>query len=478
MSIRWRIILGFAVIIALGFAYLFHWEVQDLEPQYRKTMEEPLVDAARMLAAIAAASQRNGRIDTALFENSFSLLKSQKFEAQVYDFLKTSVDLRVYLTDRYGKVIFDSSGRDLNADYSRWNDVSKTLRGEYGARTSHEDPAALSSIMYVAAPVLDGSDIIGVVSIGKPTIHANAFVQQTRSHLLFGIAATLLALFVIGSILARMLTQPIERLTQYARNVRDGKRPAAPQLGNGEVAELGKAFLEMKEALDGKKYIEEYVQSLTHEIKSPLSAIKGATELLSEELQPAQRARFLENIRSETGRIQGVVDRLLLLARIEALQQIAQPEPVLLHPVLTEIGESFSALLTQKNLKFGFSCDPDLTVRGDPFFLRHAFVNIVHNSIEFCGKGGSIEVAAKKAGNEILIEFKDDGAGIPEYALPRVFDRFYSLQRPDTGRKSSGLGLSLVREVVQLHGGRVWIARPQGPGTVICMAFNISRGAQ
>ena len=114
-----------------------------------------------------------------------------------------------------------------------------------------------------------------------------------------------------------LITKSIKLLTKYANDIREGKKAELPKLDNSEIYEMGRSFEKMREALEGKKYVEQYVQTLTHEIKSPISAIRGASELLEEDMTPEQRLRFLLNIQSESKRIQQLLERMLALSSLE-----------------------------------------------------------------------------------------------------------------------------------------------------------------
>ena len=139
MKIRTRVFLGILIVIAVGFFVLLFWIVEDLEPQYRKATEEPLVDSARILASIAAGTVSDGGINVKLFRTIFEDIYTQSFSAPIYDFVKKDVDFRVYITDTTGMVLFDSHDRrNEGKNFSQWLDVMRTLQGEYGARTSRD----------------------------------------------------------------------------------------------------------------------------------------------------------------------------------------------------------------------------------------------------------------------------------------------------------------------------------------------------
>jgi len=219
----------------------------------------------------------------------------------------------------------------------------------------------------------------------------------------------------------------------------------------------------MRDALEGKQYVENYVQTLTHEIKSPLSAIQGAAELLREDMDAEQRQQFLSNIHSETDRIKGVVERLLLLSSLENTKVLQDKEAVEIYGLVREAVDSVRPVCEARKLSLSFEGEGEAYTEGERFLLGHALSNMFQNAIQFSPEGGEIRVQVSPGAGSVEIEVTDEGPGIPEYAKERVFERFYSLKRPDSGKKSSGLGLSLVNEVATLHGGSITLTnRPEG----------------
>jgi len=467
VSVRFRIVLAFLLVAAIGFYILFDWIVEDLTPQYRKSTEEPLVDMAETLAAVAAASARDGSVDVALFKKAFENIKHRELSAQIFDYEKTVVDLRVYLTDARGRVLFDSADRATGDDFSQWRDVKRTLEGEYGARTSRDIPGKpKESVMYIAAPIVVEGETVGVLSIGKPTATANLFINHARAKMYLGGAVAFVVVLLVSLLTARMLTRPVERLTHYARAVRDGKRETFPELGSSEIGELGEAFNQMRETLEGRNYVENYVQTLTHEIKSPLAAIRGAAELLQEGVPDEDRKRFLQNILSEGARINEIVERLLLLASLETKHKLDREVVFRFEPLVREAIGQLQSLADAKHVRIQLVVETNAEVLGDRALLLHAVSNLLQNALEFSPEGSTVQVTLSKRGAKTLLTVKDQGPGVPAYALERVFDRFYSLKRPDSGKKSSGLGLSLVQEVAELHDGTASIENLPDGGTL------------
>jgi two-component system sensor histidine kinase CreC len=252
------------------------------------------------------------------------------------------------------------------------------------------------------------------------------------------------------------LTQQVGRLTRYANDVREGKRVPFPKLAKTELLDMGLAFENMRASLAGQAYVEQYVRALTHEIKSPISAIRGAAEILQRpQLEEAQRERFLRNVRSETQRIQDLVDRMLELSELELRRALPASAEVALTPILRSVLEAQAPQVAHKQLQPELELDEDAHVLGDPFLLHLALSNLISNAIDWSPQGASLRVSCHREQGQVQVNIEDEGPGIPEFARARVFERFYSLTRPDTGQKSTGLGLNLVREIATLHQGEV-----------------------
>jgi two-component system sensor histidine kinase CreC len=352
----------------------------------------------------------------------------------------------------------------VGRDYSRWRDVYLTLRGRYGARTTRELPGEDgSSVMHVAAPVLDGARVIGVVTVAKPNATVQPFMERSEAKIRHRGLLLLAAAALIGVAVTWWITRAIGRLHRYARTVADGGRAVPPEAGASELAELGRALEAMREKLEGKQYVERYVHTLTHEMKSPLAAIQGAAELLEEEMPAADRGRFLGNIREQAERLRQVGDKMLALATVEHRQALQDPERVAVAALLEQAVQAGTPRLAARRLACSTRGAAGLEVVGERFLLRQALANLLDNAMEFSPPGAAIEIEAGAAGGRVHIAVRDHGPGVPEYALARVFERFYSLPPPAAERKGTGLGLTFVREVAALHGGAAGLANhPQG----------------
>src|SRR5436305_5544744 len=473
MKLGLRIFLFYLAVFAVCLYFTTDWIWTTLRTRYLESVEEPLVDSANLFASLTEQEMARPDFTYAGLEAILNRAYARRLSARIYDLKKPAVDLNLYITDATGKVVLDTRRPSaVGQDYSRLHDVMLTLEGKYGARATLRDPNdPFSTALYIAAPIRRNGQVAGVLTVVEPTASIDAFLQLARPAFVRAALLTIGAVALLSLLLSYLLTRPIDRLARYADGIRLGKHPPFPKLGSTEIADLGLALRRMQEALEGRQYAEEYVQTLTHELKSPLSAIRGAAELLQEGMPREQQARFLSNIRTESARIARIVDRMLELARLENRREKPEMEPVELDALVRTVAESHEPHLAAKDRKIEIAAPERLTLNGNAFLLHQAVENLVQNAIEFSPRRGTVRVAVTPEGDRIKIAITDQGPGIPDYALDRIFERFYSLGRPDTGKKSTGLGLNLVREVAKSHGGTVRVVNREGGGALAEMVL-------
>lgn len=467
MNIAIRLFLGYFLIVGVAAWFVVNIFAREVEPGVRQATEDTLVDSANLLAELAADDLVAGRIAHGRFAAALADAQRRAPGALIWGVSKNTVDTRVYVTDRQGIVRFDSAGATLGADFSQWRDVALALRGEYGARSTRIDPAdPRSSMMYVAAPIVRRSEIVGVLTVAKPLDSLLPYAERAQERVWRSGAALLAVSAAIGLVFTLWLTWSLNRLRDYARAVADGRKAVAPAVGGRQLSELARALAQMREKLDGKQYVEHYVQTLTHEMKSPLAAIAGAAEVLQEEPGADERRLFVRHIAEQADRMERVIQRLLVLTRVEQMQVPEAVQDVALAELARAAVASRTGQLRTRGIVATVTADDGARLRGDPFLLQQAVDNLIDNAIDFSPEGGTIHISVTptSAGWELAVH--DQGVGAPDYAMPRLFERFYSLPRPTTGRKSTGLGLAFVREVAKLHGGTADFANRPGGGAV------------
>ncbi len=463
MRIGLRILLGTFAIVALTALLLSQVFLAQVKPGVRQAMEDTLVDTANVLAELASDDLLAGCITDGRFAARVRGMHGRDPGAAIWGFAKRRTNYRIYVTDARGIVVFDSTGVDVGADYSRWNDVYLTLRGRYGARSSLADPDDPdSSVMHVAAPIREpGGAIVGSLTVAKPNRVIAPFIERSQAVVARWGALLLGFALLVGIASAAWLSRQLGALRRYAQAVTAGERVSLPRAA-GEFAELGQALETMRARLEGKQYVERYVHALTHEMKSPLAAIRASAELLEQPLPPADQARFAEAIRTQGERLTQMIDRLLALAEVEHRQRIEAPQRLVVAELLDAVAQDSRPHLARRGQQLRIRVDGAPQVEGDAFLLRQALANLVENAGDFAPAGSAIELSAGIDGECVQLKVCDDGPGVPDYALGRVFERFYSLPRPDGGHRSSGLGLCFVAQVADLHGGSATLTnRPE-----------------
>lgn len=449
MRIRTAIFGSYVLASAAGFLVLMAFMLWEVRPRYFQSMRHALQDTASLLAGLVGEEATNGHDPGAAWR-----ARLERFQA-------ASGALRVYVTDAQGVVTFDSDGgREVGRSYALRPEFGEYFVSEYNK--SPRDVTVVDDELRVIAPVLRDGAVVGYVGVARPLSVAVAPIWWARARLAAGGLVIAVIMLVIGWWISQRLTHSLERLTAYVDSVREGRKTAPPPSRAAEVTALTRAFEEMRTALEGKAYVEEYTQALTHELKAPLSAIRGAAELLEEGMPEEERARFLAHLRNEAGRLQMIVDRMLQLSALEARRTLREVGRVDLPALVEETVASLAPSALARRITVRIEGGP-AWVSGERFLLGQALSNLMQNAIEFSPGGAAVVVRVQRQGGRVVIEIDDEGPGVPEFARTRIFERFYSLPRPETGRKSTGLGLSFVREIAHLHGGEVSVSnRPQG----------------
>ncbi|MCK6538493.1 MAG: ATP-binding protein [Anaerolineales bacterium] len=220
----------------------------------------------------------------------------------------------------------------------------------------------------------------------------------------------------------------------------------------------------------------DFISNLSHELRTPLASLKALTETLQDGAltDPEAAPRFLNRIHTEVDALTQMAQELLDLSKIES----EQVELVLREVNPLAVLQSAAERLRVQAERAGVSLTLEETavppnVRGDAARLEQALVNLIHNAVKFTPRGGSVTLSAKVEGESVVFAVRDTGIGIPSDDLPRIFERFYRVDKSRAG-SGTGLGLSIARHIVEAHGGKIWAESREGEGSVFC--FSIPRG--
>ncbi|MCB1173623.1 MAG: two-component system sensor histidine kinase CreC [Leptospiraceae bacterium] len=450
MSIRFRLLGAFTLLIVVTFYYLFDFIDNNLRPQYLETVEESLNDSAHILAALVESTG-----GTAVLSQAMRQTAGRRVQARIYGFDKEKVDLEIYVTDETGRVLYDSQGRLAGRDFSEWNDVYLTLRGKYGARSTRlqeDDPN--SGALYVAAPIYRSDQITGSLTVVKTKANMNVLVARAEQKMYTGLLLAVALILLFGLLVTLWVTRPIGQVTRYISGLGAGQKSRAPESSVPEIKSLVNAFESLRRELEGKNYIEQYVRSLTHELRSPLSGLEAALEILSDhELNQQERDRFLQNARRESQRLFRLSDHILQLASLENREQFTAATSFIFEDLLAQAVQHFD--LSRRSIELVLP-QSRTSITAIPLLIEQVLSSIIQNALDFSAPDSRIEVQIQRHTDRLECRIQDEGSGIPDFAIDKIYDKFYSTARAD-GHRSSGLGLSFVKEVIDLHHGQIEI---------------------
>lgn len=464
MRLGYGIFLGYFLVALLAAYFVLNVFVDEIKPSARQAMEDSLVDSANLLAELAADELKAGTLAKGQFQERVSAYQARRLDASIWGFKRQSADFRIYITDVKGIVLYDSRNESLGQDYSKWNDVYLTLKGRYGVRSSPDSRDGGSTTMYVAAPIRSNGEIIGSLTVGKSNLAVQPFIERTQEKIIRAGYGLLAASLLIGILISFWLSTALGKLVAYAEAVSRGERAVLPSLSLVEIRKLGDSLQLMREKLEGKNYIEEYTLTLTHEMKSPLTAIQAATELLHEPMPAEQRRKFLDSIRDQSRRLHVLVEKMLDQARLENRRSLEKLERLDLVAIIRRALAAVEPRIKHKDIMLQCKLPDHVESKGDSFLLEQSILNLLDNAVDFSPEHSSVEVELSKCDSQWKLSIKDHGPGIPDYARDKIFDRYYSLPRPAGGSKSTGLGLPFVRQVMILHDGLVEVANHNAGG--------------
>ena len=352
--------------------------------------------------------------------------------------------------------------------------MALTLRGDYGARaTPYETHKDLSTVLVVAAPVVKDGKKLGVVSVAKPVASVQRFIDRAERRVFWAGAALLSASLIVGVAVTLWLVASVRRLRRYAQQAQAGQAIAPPDMP-GELGDLAHAMDDMRRRLEGREQLEHDVRALTHELKSPLAALRASGELLQDELPAADRQRFAAQVLDQTARLQTLVERVLGLSQLEAQVGLGERQRLPLVDWAEAQLDRQASRLAQKELRIVWTSRDDVTVDVDAALLELAFGNLLVNAIDFAPAGSTLELAVSAAPTTARLTLRDHGPGVPAGAFSQLGKRFFSTARPGSLVKGSGLGLAIARRVAELHGGRLGFEAAE-PGLKVSLILPASR---
>ena len=343
-----------------------------------------------------------------------------------------------------------------------YSEVNQALMGEASntVRVNEQDKLVIS----VAVPIRRFATLYGVLSLTTESGDIDDILKAERTALVEVFAVAFIALLFSAVYLAGFIAQPILRLAAAAERVRRGRAgryeiPAMEER-NDEIGELADSLSAMTRALYERiDAIESFAADVAHELKNPLTSLKSAIEMFERTKDPENRERLVQVIRNDVKRIDRLITDISDASRLDAELSRGHSEPINLSKLLDTIVDIYTGMDVPRGIRIRFAenSDKSVFVQGIGTRLGQVVRNLIDNAISFSPDGGTVMVGAKSVNSHVQATVEDDGPGIPEDDLERVFQRFYTERPAEHGfGKNSGLGLAIARQIVASHGGRIW----------------------
>lgn len=460
-GIRTRLVVYFGLIlllIVLLLEGLFYWAVHSY---YFGTATEALVTRTTTFTN---------------FINKYTTSYSVKDKARyILENVSNQEYAKVEVLDISGKVILNSYGFQTG-EVIKTPDVIDALKGQTGIHVG-KNPRTRERIIAVSNPLLFANEYMGVL---RYTISAEPLYHAVNRIALYGAgvgAGVVILAFALSLLIAKRIVDPIKDLTKAATQMAKGNFTArAVKRYDDEVGTLAEAFNYMAAEIGkNEKLKNDFISSVSHELRTPLTSIKGWGEtLISGGLdEPEETMLGLEVISKETDRLIGLVEELLDFSKFQSGEMKLSQERMDIREVLDDLHLQFAIRSQDKQTLLLLELpETPLIVMGDHNRLKQVFVNLLDNAFKFTPRGGTIALFAAASGDRLIITVTDTGEGIDADDLPHVTGKFYKGRSKQSG---SGLGLSICKEIIELHAGRFNVSSLLGQGTSITVDLPLAK---
>ncbi|MBP0582421.1 sensor histidine kinase [Labrys sp. LIt4] len=530
------VVLNLAGLVALvvGIFYLnqFREGLIDARVQALLTQGEIMASA---VAASATVETGSIRIDPEKLLEQQAAGEEDSDEASSLDFpinpekvaplmrrLISPTKLRARVYDRDGNLVIDSRALFIYSDIVRtdlpqpkpepnlaervWNTVKRylfrsdaPLYKELGNQNGKGYPEVITalngapstqvsineqneSIVSVAVPIQRFKSVLGVLLLSTRPGEIDEIVTAERLAILRVFAVAAVVMVILSILLASTIAGPIRQLARAAERVRYGvkSRQEIPDFTerSDEIGHLSGALRDMTNALFKRiEAIESFAADVAHELKNPLTSLRSAVETLPLARNDTSRNRLLEVIQHDVRRLDRLISDISDASRLDAELLRSGAEPVDLVKLLTALTGVFNSVEREDGVKVRLSMPTGLPptalfINGHDSRLGQVINNLVDNARSFSPRNGEVRVELRRNKNDVEIAVEDDGPGVPDHAIERIFERFYTDRPEEQGfGQNSGLGLSISKQIIEAHGGKLWVENRKDGDKVLGARF-------
>ena len=385
---------------------------------------------------------------------------------------------RILVTDAAGRILYDTRETDgAVGRYGLYTEIVQALRGYDAFYAAFTDGAFRSR---AASPVIYRSQTIGAVYAYEYDMEQATLLLTLQKNLLRISAAVAGFVVLLSLLLSRILTRRFGVLLEAIRRVREGAYSYHAEIGGrDEISEIAEEFNSLSDRLQTTEEARRrFVSDASHELKTPLAGIRLLSDsiLQTEDIDAATVREFVGDIVQETDRLTRITENLLRLTRLDS--GIVEPaQSVAVEPVIERVVRMLRLVADEKRVELTYLVEREQSVRAGVDDLHQIIYNLTENAIKYNRPGGSVRVELAQGQEKCIIRVSDTGCGIPEKYQQSIFQPFFRVDKSRSREYGgAGLGLSLVWEIANLHGGSVWVEESSDKGTTI--AVELPAGAE
>ncbi|XKI12934.1 histidine kinase [Sporosarcina sp. ANT_H38] len=385
--------------------------------------------------------------------------------------METDGEREVVITDREG--IIASSSNEKIAAIKQYNSILKDfdlVEDRILASDWKESPYIIS-----AHPYKVDSNYAGYVVMFQSTRSIEQLVSKLNLH--FGLAggASVIVLFIIYAILSKFLTRPLIRMKEATEKLSKGEFDVSlPFVGNDELGELSGSIQKLASDLERlKSERNEFLASIAHELSTPLTYLIGYSKVaMRQELDDKERRHYLAIIAEESNRMKDLVKNLLELAKMDETTFTVSKKSFWVRPFFEDLHRLVGPSYKLKKLQLDLLCDEDFQIHADPVRLEQIVLNLLDNASKYSKEDTTVTLEVIKKEEQTVISVTDVGIGIPPEDIEFIFEKLYRVEKSRSRTSGgSGIGLAIVKELVEAHGGNIEVASSLGKGSTFTITI-------
>ncbi|MEB1806077.1 MAG: HAMP domain-containing histidine kinase [Bacillaceae bacterium] len=379
--------------------------------------------------------------------------------------MEAQTDTEVVITTLTGEVVDASSEIDAGIQFILQQELVNLPRDGQVLQSDWKDQRYIATV----SPFDDSQGNQGYVYMLKSNNLIQAFIGKLNDHFLVAVALILFFLLVTIILLLKVLTRPLISMKEATKKLSTGDFTVTlPVKSNDEIGELSKSIQSLANDLSYlKKERNEFLSSVSHELRTPLTYIKGYADIgRRKTLSDEERMHYLTIIHEESEHVHHLLQELFELAKMDENMFTIQKQPIRVNDFLTTIYDKARHVFIAQGRQLELYCRSDWTIEVDPRRFEQIILNLLDNALKYSEENSVTKINVQKQNDDILISIQDEGQGIPSEDVPYIFNRLYRVDKSRSRLTGGfGLGLSIVKELVEAHNGTISVKSQLGAGT-------------